>query len=115
MKELELRPVSRLPRDEFNVTSHIQLVPPFQEKDIERYFPHFECVTTTSKLPKQFWTLLLQSVLVGKAQEAYSALSIEQSSNYDLVKEVILKAYELVPEAYRQHFRSYIKQEANLC
>ena len=63
-------------------------------------------MATTSKWPEQFWTFLLQSVLVGKAQEAYSALRIEQSSNYDLVKEVILKAYELVPEAYRQHFRS---------
>ena len=29
-------------------------------------------------------------------------LSLEQSSDYDKVKELILKAYELVPEAYRQ-------------
>ena len=73
LKELEKRHVSPSPRGEFDVTSHIRLVPPFQEKDIERYFPHFECVATTSKWPEQFWTFLLQSVLVGKAQEAYSA------------------------------------------
>jgi len=55
--------------------------------------------------------LLLQSVLVGKAREVYSAMSIEQSSQYDLVKKAILKAYELVPEAYRQNFRNYKKAE----
>ena len=48
--------------------------------------------------PKESWVLLLQSVLVGKAQEIYGSLSVEQSSNYEHVKEAILKAYELVPE-----------------
>ena len=55
--------------------------------------------------------LLLQSVLVGKAREVYSAMSIEQSLQYDLVKKAILKAYELVLEAYRQNFRNYKKEE----
>lgn len=38
-----------------------------------------------------------QSVLVGKAREAYSSLSVEQSSDYEIVKHEILRAYELVP------------------
>jgi len=46
--------------------------------------------------------VLLQSVLTGKAREVYSALSVEQSARYDHVKQVVLKVYELVPEAYRQ-------------
>ncbi|VDI39744.1 Hypothetical predicted protein [Mytilus galloprovincialis] len=33
----------------------------------------------------------------------------EKSSDYDTVKQEVLKAYELVPEAYRQKFRSYKK------
>ena len=61
--------------------------------------------------PKESWVLLLQSVLVGKAQEIYGSLSVEQSSNYEHVKEAILKAYELVPEAYRQKFRNYLKYD----
>ena len=32
--------------------------------------------------------------------------------NYDCVKNAILKAYELVPEAYGQKFRNYRKQES---
>ena len=42
----------------------------------------------------------------GKAQEMYSALSVDQSSVYDVVKNAILKAYELVPEVYRQRFQA---------
>ena len=50
--------------------------------------------------------LLLQSVLVGKAREVYSAISVEQSSQYDNAKQVVLKAYELVPEGYHQNFQN---------
>ena len=54
----------------------------------------------------------MQSVLLGKAREVYSALSVDQSSDYDVVKGAILKAYELVPEAYRQQFRGCRKEES---
>ena len=50
-------------------------------------------------------------MLVGKAQRVYSSLSIEQSSDYDVVKSAILRAYELVPEAYRLRFRRYRKAD----
>ena len=61
-------------------------------------------------------TLMLQSVLTGKAQEVYSALPVEQSKDYTVVKLAILKAYEQVPEAYRQKFRSAKKTgQAELC
>ena len=52
--------------------------------------------------PKEHWTLLLQSVVIGEARKIYTPLSLEQSLKYDKVKELILKGYELVPEAYRQ-------------
>ncbi|XP_069170124.1 trichoplein keratin filament-binding protein-like [Procambarus clarkii] len=50
-----------------------------------------------------------QSVLTGKAQIAYSTLSLDDSSDYDAVKKVVLMAYQLVPEAYRQKFRNLKK------
>ena len=58
------------------------------------------------------WTLLLQSVLLGKVREAYSALSVDHSSDYDVVKSAILKAYELVPESYHQKFWTNKKNES---
>jgi len=39
---------------------------------------------------------------LGKAQEVCSALTLEQSLDYDAVKMAVLRAYELVPEAYQQ-------------
>ena len=116
MKELELQGKSKskpLPLDSskiFDVTKHIRLVPPFQEKEVDKYFLHFEKVAENLKWPREHWTLLLQSVVIGKAREIYTQLSLEQSSDYDKVKELILKAYELVPEAYRQKFRDCRKE-----
>ena len=114
MKELEMQDkVKTKPLDlgsHFDVTKHIRLVPPFQEKEVDKYFLHFEKVAENLKWPKEHWTLLLQSVVIGKAREIYTQLSLEQSSDYDKVKEVILKAYELVPEAYRQKFRNCRKE-----
>ena len=54
--------------------------------------------------------MLLQSVIIGRARDIYTQLAVEQSSSYDTVKELILKAYELVPEAYRQKFRNCKKE-----
>ena len=116
MKELELQGKSKskpLPLDSgksFDVTKHIRLVPPFQEKEVDKYFLHFEKVAENLKWPREHWTLLLQSVVIGKAREIYTQLSLEQRSDYDKVKELILKAYELVPEAYRQKFRDCRKE-----
>ena len=94
----------------FDVTKHIRLVPPFQEKEVDKYFLHFEKVIENLKWPNQHWTLLLQSVVIGKAREIYTQLSLEQSSDYDKVKKLILKAYELVPDAYKQKFRNCRKE-----
>ena len=84
-------------------------MPPFQEKEVDKYLAHFEKVADSLNWPKESWVLLLQSVLVGKAQKIYGSLSVEQSSNYEHVKEAILKAYEL---AYRQKFRNYLKYDS---
>ncbi len=36
-------------------------------------------------------------------------MSIEESLDYDILKALVLRAYELVPEAYRQKFRGHLK------
>ena len=100
-----------MPRDEFQVSRYIKMVPDFTGKEVEKYFPHFERVAITLEWPKQYWTLLLQCVLKGRAQEVYSVLPLEDSADYDKVKAAILDAYQLVPEAYRQKFRHYKRTE----
>ena len=58
----------------FDAARNIRLVPLFQEKDVDKYFAHFEKVADSLNWPKESWVLLLQSVLVGKAQEIYGSL-----------------------------------------
>jgi hypothetical protein len=61
------------------------------------------------KWPKEYWSTLLQNVLIGKMAEIYPALSIVDSSVYDKVKTANLKSHELVPEVYRQRVKKYKK------
>ena len=116
MREIEIQERANQPKQKieynFDVTKHIRLVPPFQEKEVDKYFLHSEKVTENLNWPKEHWTLLLQSVLIGKAREIYTQLAVEQSRHYETVKELILKGYELVPEAYRQKFRN-CKKDSN--
>ena len=110
MREIEMQERANQPKQKieynFDVTKHIRLVPPFQEKEVDKYFLHFEKVAENLNWPKEHWTLLLQSVSIGKAREIYTQLGVEQSHHYETVKELILKGYELVPEACRQKFRN---------
>ena len=118
MREIEMQERANQPKQKieynFHVAKHIRLVPPFQEKEVDKYFLHFEKVAENLNWPKEHWTLLLQSVLIGKAREIYTKklLGVEQSHHYETVKELILKGYELVPEAYRQKFRN-CKKDSN--
>lgn len=96
--------------ESFDVSKHIVLVPHFREAEVDSYFSAFERIATSLCWPKDLWAILLQCRLVGKALEVFSTLSIEESLNYGVVKSTILRAYELVPEAYRQKFRSHKKR-----
>ncbi len=115
MKELEIRQSSpdalQSQSYEFDINKCMRLIPPFNEKDV-KYFTLFEHVANTLKRPKNVWPLLLQSVLTGKAQDAYASLLPEASLGYDDIKAAVLRAYELVPEAYHQKFRGFKKSDS---
>ncbi|XP_034001297.1 uncharacterized protein LOC117494480 [Trematomus bernacchii] len=117
MRQLELQAAgggdsavtSSGPAASFDVSRHISLVPVFRESEVEIYFGAFERIAAALRWPEDVWAILLQCKLVGKAQEACSSLSVEDSLVYENVKGAILRAYELVPEAYRQRFRGLKK------
>ncbi|XP_059405759.1 uncharacterized protein LOC132140794 [Carassius carassius] len=96
----------------FDVVTNMRLIPRFDEKDVERFFLLFEHVADARKWPDEERTLMLQPVFTGKAQEAYASLSVEDANDYLTVKNAVLRAYELVPEAYRQKFRSWEKKDS---
>ncbi|KAL2094752.1 hypothetical protein ACEWY4_009471 [Coilia grayii] len=86
------------------VSSSLHLVPQFNDQDPDVFFTLFERVADTSNWADEHRCLLLQCVLQGKAQEAYSSLPSGDSKVYSRVKAAVLRAYELVPEAYRLRF-----------
>lgn len=88
-----------------DIVANLRLVPKFNEDDPDIFFTLFERLAESRKWMDAECTLLLQCVLTGKAQEAYSALSVGDCQSYAKVKKAVLKAYELVPEAYRQKWR----------
>ncbi|XP_071483344.1 uncharacterized protein [Diadema antillarum] len=95
----------------FDALRQSQLVPKFREDRVEEFFQHFEKVAVSLEWPKEVWPTLIQSSLVGKAQEVYASLTIQECSNYENLKSSVLRAYELVPEAHRQLFRNYRRRD----
>ena len=75
-------------------------------RKLTHFFLLFERVADAQGWSSSRRALMLQCVLTGRAQRAFSALCVEDSRKYDSV----LKAYELIPEAYRQRFRSMTKR-----
>ena len=75
------------------------------DDDIEAYLTTFERLMVAYKIPQRRWAFKLASQLVGKAQQAYAAMSTEDSANYMQLKQAILRRYNIMEESYRQRFR----------
>jgi hypothetical protein len=101
--------LEREKQGKFHVNQWFSSVPKFKENDVDDFFVKFEKTAERLNWPKEHWITFLHHVLEGKALKVYNQLDASQSTDYDLVKERILAAYEKVPEAYRQKFRSYRK------
>ena len=106
LEKLKLQQSSHPIGQSFDVIKNFQAVPSFQEDDVDMFFLHFEKLATNLNWPKDYWTILLQKAFVGKAREIFAQLSVEQSQKYDYVKDVVLRGYQLNPEAYHQKFRN---------
>ncbi len=89
----------------FPLHQNVKLVSKFNEHDPDVFF-HFLNASLKYRVGPKLTVLLLQFVLVDKAQLAFSALTTDECKNYDTVKSAVLKVYECMPETYRQRFRS---------
>ena len=106
LEKLKLQQSNHPIGQSFDVIKNFQAVASFQEDDVDMFFLHFEKLATNLNWPKDHWTILLQKAFVGKAREIFAQLSVEQSQKYEYVKDVVLRGYQLNPEAYRQKFRN---------
>ena len=103
------RPRREGSHDSFEVTKQARLVPKFEEANVDEYFAHSERTALNLGWPRECWSMLLLTALTGIAQRAYATLPTENCADYELVKSAVLKSFELVPEAYRQKFRTQRK------
>ena len=50
-----------------------------KSQNVDQFFTHFERIAQSLNWQKEHWTILLQSVLTGRAREIYNQLSVDQS------------------------------------
>ena len=60
--------------DSFEVTKQARLSPKFEEANVDEYFAHVERTALNFGCPRECLSMLLQTVLTGKAQRAYATL-----------------------------------------
>ena len=65
------------------ITNNLRLLPRFNEKDQDTFFFLFERVAKARNWLDADCALMLQIVLSGKTQEAYSSLTVKDSSGYN--------------------------------
>ena len=94
-----------------DLSKMIRFLPKFNERDPDIFFSLFEGIADEHSWSDTQRTLLLQTVFTGRAQDAFVALSLTERKQYRCVKEAVLRAFEQVPEYYRQRFRNWKRGE----
>ena len=78
-----------------------------EQDDIEAYLTTFERMMAAHGVEE---ARKLAPQLTGHAQQAYAALPMDQTGNYEEMKAAILRRYDINEETYRQRFRSGTKK-----
>lgn len=81
-------------------------LPTFDDKEdkIDAFISRFEAIAELRKLKKQDWPLHLSLVLKGKSLETFYTLPKKDQSNYDVIKQALLRRYAMTEEQFRQQF-----------
>ncbi|KAK3739082.1 hypothetical protein RRG08_049206 [Elysia crispata] len=82
-----------------------------RKDDLDSWLLRFERFATTSGWPKESWCTPLSALLTVRALEAFCRLSETEATDYDRVKEVLQKRYNLTEDGYRQRFRTCSPEE----
>ena len=114
LKELELQLQVEKSTAEKNDVSEskckpsLPKLPVFNEvtDSIDAYILRFERLAVSAKWDKTIWAVSLASLLQGKALETYQHLSPVEASDFDCVKEALLRCYQCTAEGYRLRFRN---------
>ena len=96
----------RRPAATHHTREELRLTRLTEQDDIEAYLLTFARMMQAHEIERTRWAYRLAPQLTGKAQQAYAALSVDGSVDYDTLKEAILRRYNINEETYRRQFRS---------
>ncbi|KYO26719.1 hypothetical protein Y1Q_0019189 [Alligator mississippiensis] len=77
-----------------------------KDDDPEAYIEAFERHALMTGLKQEYWASQLGTLVVGKAQAAYWALSRDKARDYERVKQAILYRLEISPDHYHRLFHA---------
>ena len=81
---------------------------PFYEKndDMDAFIRRFESYAVSQELPIDKWALNLSALLHGIALDVYNRQPVNDTSNYDSLKEALLRRFMLTEEGFREKLRT---------
>src|SRR5664279_1557851 len=78
---------------------------PWNERDdMDAYLTRFEVTAEMQEWKKRHWAAFLANLLSGKALDVVNRLSAEDATEYDTVKEALLKRFNKTEEGFKQKF-----------
>ena len=82
------------------------------DTEIEVHINTFERIAHVSGWPRTDWGKYFASTLTGKAQEAYARMDLEESADYENIKEAPRVKFGHNSEYYRRGFRTCMKEDS---
>lgn len=88
-------------------TDTLPKLPKFQDgkDDIDAFLKRFERYAKIVGWNRDNWSVPLSALLTGRALEVYIRMPDDQSSDYDKLRDALLRRYQLNEEGFRQKFR----------
>ena len=83
-------------------------MPCFDERsdDMDSFLHRFEVYAESQGWSKGQWVVYLSALLQGKALEVYSRLPVKDAHDYEILKDALLKRFNLTEEGFKQKFKS---------
>ncbi|KAM7173364.1 uncharacterized protein RBU57_003916 [Macrochelys suwanniensis] len=87
-----------------------RLCPPYDEsRDIAEYFLTFERLCNLHTIPDAHKMTILVAKLTGSALDIFNDMPLDEASDYEKFKDLVLKQFQVTPETYRVKFRTLIR------
>ena len=74
--------------------------------NIDAYLERFERYASNQNWPRSAWAINLGALLQGRALEVYSRLGVDDAHDYGVLKEALLKRFQMSASDFQRKFRT---------